>query len=288
MFWLTFFPLLWNTNMDMVLSIWIIITKIQMAFEEVAYSRPLFLTIYTVVIVGIVVSSFYVFSAIHYSSKTSSSAWSSFPPLSSNPFLFSLSCILFKWVSSKSFLFCYFVSFLINVKITLFGILRVLFLVLGVDVNSNLDWVCFSDEDSRLNVSQSEVVRVVPSAFPEPQNVSKMPVLNVPPRSKKMPPLEDFKLTKELVQQRVKDNIIIVTFGNYAFMDFILTWVKQLNDLGLSNYLVGEHFCLYLLSLYFCISGYDRFGLTYLRLSTGNRHLWAYLEEFMKIPYDML
>jgi len=59
-----------------------------------------------------------------------------------------------------------------------------------------------------------------------------------------MPPLKDFRLTKELVRQRVKDNAIIVTFGNYAFMDFILTWVKQLTDLGVSNFLVGEHLCL--------------------------------------------
>lgn len=45
--------------------------------EEVTQSKPLFLTIYTVVIIGIVVSSFYVFSAI-YSSNTpasQSSAW---------------------------------------------------------------------------------------------------------------------------------------------------------------------------------------------------------------------
>ncbi|CAJ2646858.1 unnamed protein product [Trifolium pratense] len=150
-----------------------------MACEEVANSRPLFLTIYTVVIVSIVVSTLYVFSAIHYSS---SAALSSFSPLSNE--------------------------------------------------DSRLS-------DQTLNSSQSETIRVVPSAFPEPQNVPKKPVLNLPPRNKKMPPLKDFRLTKELVQQRVKDNIIIVTFGNYAFMDFILTWVKQLNDLGLSNYLVG-------------------------------------------------
>ncbi|KAJ0259752.1 Arabinosyltransferase XEG113 [Hirschfeldia incana] len=54
-----------------------------------------------------------------------------------------------------------------------------------------------------------------------------------------MPPLEAFKLTKELFGERVKDNVIIVTFGNYAFMDFILTWVKHLTDLDLSNILVG-------------------------------------------------
>lgn len=63
-----------------------------------------------------------------------------------------------------------------------------------------------------------------------------------PPRDKKMPPLETFKLTKELFGERVKDNVIIVTFGNYAFMDFILTWVKHLTDLDLSNILVGEFF----------------------------------------------
>lgn len=96
-------------------------------------------------------------------------------------------------------------------------------------------------------------MHAVPSAFPELQNVSRKPILNVPPRNKKMPPLKEFRLTKELVQQRVKDNIIIVTFGNYAFMDFILTWVKQLNDLGVSNYLVGEHCCLSILSLYFVL-----------------------------------
>lgn len=77
------------------------------------------------------------------------------------------------------------------------------------------------------------------------------PILSVPPRNKKMPSLNAFRLTKELVQQRVKDNIIILTFGNYAFMDFILTWVEQLNDLGVSNYLVGE--CRDLNLLYFSI-----------------------------------
>ncbi|XP_022941191.1 arabinosyltransferase XEG113-like [Cucurbita moschata] len=59
------------------------------------------------------------------------------------------------------------------------------------------------------------------------------------PDTKTMPPPETFLLSKELVQQRAKDNIIIVTFGNYAFMDFILSWVKHLTDLNLSNLLVG-------------------------------------------------
>ncbi|WMV43154.1 hypothetical protein MTR67_036539 [Solanum verrucosum] len=54
-----------------------------------------------------------------------------------------------------------------------------------------------------------------------------------------MPDLETFKLSKELVQERVTDNIVVVTFGNYAFMDFILTWVKHLTDMGVENLLVG-------------------------------------------------
>ncbi|XP_027360591.1 arabinosyltransferase XEG113-like isoform X2 [Abrus precatorius] len=148
-----------------------------MACEEVAHSRPLFLTIYTVVIVGIVFSSLYIFSAIRYSS-TNPSAWSL----------------------------------------------------------SNED---ASPAEQMLNGSQSATANVVPPPPQEPRNVWTRPVLDAPPRNKKMPSLKAFQLTKELVQQRVKDNIIIVTFGNYAFMDFILTWVQQLNDLGLSNYLVG-------------------------------------------------
>ncbi|KAD5317306.1 hypothetical protein E3N88_17252 [Mikania micrantha] len=70
--------------------------------------------------------------------------------------------------------------------------------------------------------------------------VGKMkPIWQTPPPGSKMPPLETFRLTKELVQERVKDNVIVATFGNYAFMDFILTWVKHLTDLGVENLLVG-------------------------------------------------
>lgn len=65
-------------------------------------------------------------------------------------------------------------------------------------------------------------------------------IWQAPPSNSKMPPLESFKLTKELVGERAKDNVIIVTFGNFAFMDFILTWVKHLTDLDVSNLLVGK------------------------------------------------
>ncbi|RDY11581.1 Arabinosyltransferase, partial [Mucuna pruriens] len=150
--------------------------------EEVANSKPLFLTIYTVVIIGIVVSSFYVFSAIYSTNPpgAQSSAWLS--PLSSE-----------------------------ETHVT----------------------------EQTLNVSRSAVVHTVPTPSPGSQNEWPGSIWDVPPPNKKMPPLKDFQLTKALVQQRVKDNVVIVTFGNYAFMDFILTWVKRLTDLGVSNLLVG-------------------------------------------------
>ncbi|KAK7262809.1 hypothetical protein RJT34_30390 [Clitoria ternatea] len=150
--------------------------------EEVANSKPLFLTIYTVVIIGIVVSSFYVFSAIYTSnpSVTQSSAWLS--PVSHED---------------------------------------------------------ASVMDQTPNVSQPARVHMVSTTSPRPQNEWPKSIWDVPPPNKRMPPLKDFRLTKALVEQRVKDNVVIVTFGNYAFMDFILTWVKQLTDLGVSNFLVG-------------------------------------------------
>ncbi|KAM0967435.1 hypothetical protein ACFX1X_023389 [Malus domestica] len=89
------------------------------------------------------------------------------------------------------------------------------------------------------NVSQPEIVQAMSTPSLGPQSMSTRPIWEAPPRTKKMPPLKKFRLSKELVQQRVKDNVVIVTFGNYAFMDFILTWVKHLTDLGLSNLLIG-------------------------------------------------
>ncbi|KAI5351007.1 hypothetical protein L3X38_003898 [Prunus dulcis] len=143
------------------------------AFDNV---KPVFVTIYATVIIGIIFSSLYVISAI-YSGKSvvdSTTFWLSYvgsPPVEQAP-----------------------------------------------------------------NVSQ---VQAVPKPSLEPRSMSTRPIWEAPLHTKKMPPLKKFRLSKELVQERVKDNVIIVTFGNYAFMDFILTWVKHLTDLGLSNLLIG-------------------------------------------------
>ncbi|XP_054810602.1 arabinosyltransferase XEG113-like isoform X2 [Prosopis cineraria] len=148
--------------------------------EDLTPSKPLFLTVYTIVIIGVVVSFFYVFSAIYSSKPTvDSSGWFSSP--SSLP----------------------------------------------------------SVSHQTINFSLADEGHAMPTHALGPQGVWIKPVWEVPAHNKNMPPLEAFQLTKELVQQRVKDNIVIVTFGNYAFMDFILTWVKHLADLGLSNFLVG-------------------------------------------------
>ncbi|XP_050232791.1 arabinosyltransferase XEG113 [Mercurialis annua] len=115
--------------------------------------------------------------------------------------------------------------------------------------SSSLSWVSsppLSHIDGPANVSQetplplpSPPTASVSGRNQEKSNVLEKPIWEIPPPNSKMPPLKSFRLTKELVEQRVKDNVIIVTFGNFAFMDFILTWVKHLSDLGLSNLLVG-------------------------------------------------
>lgn len=144
-------------------------------FKEMASSKPLFLTIYATVLIGIVVSSFYVFSAIYNSASSTSSVWlTPGPPPPYQP----------------------------------------------------------------SNSSLSGAVHQVPVTA-KPQQKSLKPIWELPPPGSKMPPLKSFRLTKELIQQRVKDNVIIVTFGNFAFMDFILTWVKHLTDLGVDNLFIG-------------------------------------------------
>ncbi|PPS15491.1 hypothetical protein GOBAR_AA05091 [Gossypium barbadense] len=148
------------------------------AVQEAAASKPLFLTIYTTIIVGIVATSFYVFSAIYSpsastSTQSISTSWLSSPPLSQG----------------------------------------------GSNFSNNISLP--TDKASQPGSNQLKTI------------------WQAPPSNSKMPPLESFKLTKELVGERAKDNVIIVTFGNFAFMDFILTWVKHLTDLDVSNLLVG-------------------------------------------------
>ncbi|KAJ8555268.1 hypothetical protein K7X08_012764 [Anisodus acutangulus] len=152
-------------------------------FKEMANSKPLFLTIYATVLIGIVFSSVYVFSAIYSSPHSTTFSLSIAPSTSSDA----------KAEPSGQ--------------------------------ASNLSRVQADDDSTAVN-SQLQ------------SKLSK-PIWRVPPAGSKMPDLETFKLSKELVQERVIDNVVVVTFGNYAFMDFILTWVKHLTDMGVENLLVG-------------------------------------------------
>ncbi|KAK6782798.1 hypothetical protein RDI58_020594 [Solanum bulbocastanum] len=151
-------------------------------FKEMANSKPLFLTIYATVLIGIVFSSVYVFSAI-YSSPNSTFSLSIAPSASSDK-------------------------------------------IAEPSVQAS-------------NFSHRQVDDVSIPVKPQLRSKLLKPIWKVPPEGSKMPDLETFKLSKELVQERVTDNIVVVTFGNYAFMDFILTWVKHLTDMGVENLLVG-------------------------------------------------
>ncbi|KAJ8490237.1 hypothetical protein OPV22_011958 [Ensete ventricosum] len=86
--------------------------------------------------------------------------------------------------------------------------------------------------------SPSPIVTRTPKLQREPSDMFTRAIWDVPV-DRKMPHLKSFLLTKEMVKHRAKDNIIIVTFGNHAFLDFILNWVKHLTELNIFNILVG-------------------------------------------------
>ncbi|CAI9094971.1 OLC1v1030816C1 [Oldenlandia corymbosa var. corymbosa] len=150
-------------------------------FKDMTNYKPIFLMIYGTVVVGILVSSFYVFSAVYSSSPST-------PSPSSTSLWFNSDSPASKQASNSSHI---------------------------------------SYSNITMNPTSQSRKKLVGSIWEEP------------PSGSKMPPLKTFRLTKKLVKQRAKDNVIIVTFGNYAFMDFILTWVKHLTDIGLENLLVG-------------------------------------------------
>ncbi|XP_042405849.1 arabinosyltransferase XEG113-like isoform X1 [Zingiber officinale] len=97
--------------------------------------------------------------------------------------------------------------------------------------------------DLNLTVTRTPKQRI------EPPNMFTRAIWDLP-LDTKMPDMKLFQLTKDMVKHRAKDNIIIVTFGNHAFMDFIVNWVKHLTDLDISNLLVGAMDIKLLESLY--------------------------------------
>ncbi|UPR03426.1 arabinosyltransferase [Chloropicon primus] len=51
--------------------------------------------------------------------------------------------------------------------------------------------------------------------------------------------LASYKLTRELVDKYAKDNFITVSFGNLYYIGFIENWVRHLQEMGVTNYIVG-------------------------------------------------
>ncbi|CAI5938014.1 unnamed protein product [Closterium sp. NIES-65] len=60
-----------------------------------------------------------------------------------------------------------------------------------------------------------------------------------PPPGSAVPARGEFALRREMVEQRQRDGVVVVTFANHAFLDFVLNWVRHLTDLGVHNILVG-------------------------------------------------
>ena len=173
-------------------------------FQE---GKPLFMVVYVTVALGIVFSSLFILSALYsspskpfYSFGSWLSSSSSSPP---RPHRNSSKPFWhFAWFCSKVLKFRFLVPFA-----------DVDTIVLNNSVNMNPHF----QQDRRFTGG----------------------IWDVPVRTK-MPDLKEFRLTKEIVEKHTKDNVIIVTFGNYAFMDFILNWVRHLTDLNVFNLLVGK------------------------------------------------
>jgi len=50
----------------------------------------------------------------------------------------------------------------------------------------------------------------------------------------------DHKLTQERVEALARGNVLMVTWANYHYLDFVINWVYHINKLGVTNYLVGS------------------------------------------------
>ena len=50
---------------------------------------------------------------------------------------------------------------------------------------------------------------------------------------------EDNQLTAELVGRYAEDNIVMVTWANHHYHDFVRNWVRNVRKCGMRNYMVG-------------------------------------------------
>ena len=47
-------------------------------------------------------------------------------------------------------------------------------------------------------------------------------------------------LTIDLVKDRAKEGLVLVTCANWQYYDFVLNWVGHLRKIGITNFLIGR------------------------------------------------
>ena len=52
---------------------------------------------------------------------------------------------------------------------------------------------------------------------------------------------EDNQLTAELVDHYAEDNVVMVTWANNHYYDFVSNWVRNVRKCGVSNFMVGAY-----------------------------------------------
>eukprot|EP00850_Spirogloea_muscicola_P010213 SM000059S18690 [mRNA] locus=s59:388939:393964:+ [translate_table: standard] len=79
-----------------------------------------------------------------------------------------------------------------------------------------------------------------------------------PPPNTPVPPAEEFALRREMVEFRADRNVVVVSFANHAFLDFVETFVRHLTDVKVFNILIGAMDDKLLESLFYLgIPGFD-------------------------------
>ncbi|MQL98019.1 hypothetical protein Taro_030727 [Colocasia esculenta] len=175
--------------------------------------RPLFVAIYAAVAAGIVFSGLFIVSSLYASGINSGGlGWLASPQSSPSS-----------------------VTRVLDQQLQLWVMLVVLLDVNSGDVSANFS----KSSDNATLDNHGKLVRSSQVPQSQLENIWTRSIWDPPPSGSKIPPLKTFRLTKETAKYRVKDKVLIVTFGNYAFMDFILNWVKHLTDLNVTNLVVG-------------------------------------------------
>eukprot|EP00246_Nothoceros_aenigmaticus_P016530 TRINITY_DN757_c0_g1_i1.p1 TRINITY_DN757_c0_g1~~TRINITY_DN757_c0_g1_i1.p1 ORF type:complete len:449 (+),score=91.46 TRINITY_DN757_c0_g1_i1:200-1546(+) len=90
------------------------------------------------------------------------------------------------------------------------------------------------DQEPDFTIKQDEF-----AAVSRVHELLRKPIWEAPAPGTQFPAKEEFRLTKEMADFRAEKKVVVVTFSNHAFMDFVLNWVKHLTEVKVYNILVG-------------------------------------------------